>query len=247
MSELSTLDEDAVKRVYARWAPFYDGLFGWLVKAGCRKAMAYVNRSPGKLLEVGVGTGLSLDQYRPDMAVTAVDLSPDMLDRARAKAARLNLTNIQLLPMDAARLEFEDGAFDKVVAMYVLTVVPDPSRVMAELERVCRPGGEIILVNHFSARAGLRRMVERMLAPMASALGWRPEFPVEEVLGQRFLRLTEMVPFGPFGMFALLRFKRTLKPADEGASTRQANGLLGRQNFSSRSRSLAAGLRHLIE
>ncbi len=247
MSKLSTLDEAVVKRVYARWAPVYDRLFGWLVRAGCRKAMAHVNRSSGKLLEVGVGTGLSLDQYRPDMDVTAIDLSPDMLDRARAKAERMDLTNIRLLPMDAARLEFEDGAFDKVVAMYVLTVVPDPSRVMAELERVCKPGGEIVLVNHFSARAGLRAMVERVLAPMAGALGWRPEFPVENVLGQRFLQLTETLPFGPFGMFALLRFERVSEPADEEARARQASGRLDRANFASGFGSVAAGPRHLRE
>jgi phosphatidylethanolamine/phosphatidyl-N-methylethanolamine N-methyltransferase len=247
VGEISTLDEAVVKRVYARWAPFYDGLFGWLVKAGCRRTMAYVNRSPGKLLEAGVGTGLSLNQYRADMDVTAIDLSPDMLDRARARAERLGLTNVQLFPMDAARLEFKDSAFDKVVAMYVLTVVPDPSKVMAELERVCRPGGEIILVNHFSAKTGLRGMVERALAPFARALGWRPEFPIDEVLGQQYLQLTEMAPFGPFSMFALLRFERTLKPADEGASAREAGDRLGRANFATRSRSLAAGRRHLME
>ncbi len=248
MSDLATLDEDVVKRVYARLAPVYDGLFGWLVKAGCRRAMARVNRSPGKLLEVGVGTGLSLDQYRADMDVTAIDLSPDMLDRARAKAERMNLKNIrELLPMDAAQLDFEDGAFDKVVAMYVLTVVPDPSRVMAELERVCKPGGEVILVNHFSARTGGRAVIERMLAPLASALGWRPEFPIEKVLGRRYLQLAEMAPFGPLGMFALLRFERVSRPVDGETCAREIAGHLGRARISARARSIAAGLRHLRE
>ena len=247
MSDVSTLDEEVVKRAYARWAPVYDWIFGWLVRAGCRKAMAYINLTPGRLLEVGVGTGLSLDQYRPDMQVTAIDLSPDMLDRARAKATRLDLTNIQLLAMDAARLEFEDGAFDKVVAMYVLTVVPDPSKVMAELERVCKPGGEIILVNHFAARKGVRGFVEHRLAPMARALGWRPEFPLEKVLGQRFLELTEMVPFGPLGMFALLRFVRLSKPADREASARKVSDHLGGAKIASGPQPVAPGLQHLRE
>lgn len=248
MNEPAALDEMVVKRVYARWAPFYDFIFGWLVKAGCRRVMDYVNRTPGRLLEVGVGTGLSLDKYRPDMEVTAIDLSPEMLARARAKANRLNLKNVHLPPpMDAARMDFEDGTFDKVVAMYVLTVVPEPARVMAELERVCKPGGEVIVVNHFSTRTGVRGLIERLLAPLAGALGWRPEFPIEKVLGQQFLKLADIQPFGLLGMFALLRFERVSRPVDHGASTSQVADHMSRTGPASRARAVAAGLRRLRE
>lgn len=214
MRDLVQIDAAAVKRAYARWAPVYDTVFGSLVRLGCREAMKIVNRTNGTLLEVGVGTGISLDQYRSDISITAIDISPEMLARAEAKAARLGLDNVEaLLPMDAGKLEFGDARFDKVVALFVLTVVPDPEKVMAEMERVCKPGGEVIVVNHFSASSGWRSRAERVLAPLASALGWRPEFPLEKVLGQDRLRLVERVSFGPLGMFTLLRFERLAKPA----------------------------------
>ncbi len=213
MRDLVAIDEATVKRAYARWAPVYDLFFGWLVRAGCRQAMKIINRSPGTLLEIGVGTGISLDQYRSDIEITAIDLSPDMLERARAKADRLNLTNVKdLLVMDAENLEFADNSFDKVVAMYMLTVVPDPGRVMSEMQRVCKTDGEVVIVNHFSATSGPRGMAERLMAPLASALGWRPEFPIERILGQQYLRMAERVSFGPFGMFSLLRFERMQDP-----------------------------------
>jgi phosphatidylethanolamine/phosphatidyl-N-methylethanolamine N-methyltransferase len=184
--------------------------------------MKIINRSPGTLLEIGVGTGISLEQYRSDIEITAIDLSPDMLTRARAKADRLNLTNIKdLLVMDAGQLEFPDNSFDKVVAMYVLTVVPDPGRVMSEMQRVCKPGGEVIIVNHFSATSGVRGMAERLIAPLASALGWRPEFPIEKVLGQKFLQMAKRVSFGPFGMFSLLRFERMQDPVSKENHVRE--------------------------
>lgn len=196
-----------VRLAYKRWAPVYDFTFGKLVEAGRRHAVEIINRRKGSVLEVGVGTGLSLPRYGNHLQITGIDISPEMLNKARARAARHDLDNVmELREMDAGQLEFPDEEFDTVVAMYVMTVVPDPEQVMKELERVCAPGGEVVLVNHFSQEDGVRGFIERAFAPLAATLGWRPVFPVERVLGSSGLRLTDTRSLRPLGMFTMLRF-----------------------------------------
>ncbi|GAB4237942.1 MAG: class I SAM-dependent methyltransferase [Methyloligellaceae bacterium] len=205
--ESVTMDESAVREAYRRWAPIYDFTFGQIAEAGRRHAVEIINRRKGSVLEVGVGTGLSLPCYKPHLEITGIDLSTEMLEKARERVRELGLTHVKALrEMDAAELEFPDGHFDTVVAMYVLTVVPDPEQVMAELERVCAPGGEVILVNHFSQEDGMRGFVEQRLAPLARRLGWRPVFPMERVMGRPELRLAEMRALRPLGLFTMLRF-----------------------------------------
>ena len=210
-AELSTggsvLDLFDVRRAYRRWAPIYDVTFGKLVETGRRHAVEIINRRKGTVLEVGVGTGLSLPRYEKHLQVTGIDISPDMLNIARTRVDEQNLGHVSgLHEMDAGRLEFPDEEFDTVVAMYVMTVVPDPEQVMRELERVCAPGGEVILVNHFSQEEGVRGMIERLIVPLASTLGWHPVFPVERVLGRNGLRLTDTRSLRPLGLFTMLRF-----------------------------------------
>src|SRR5262245_14432377 len=160
------LDEHAIKSVYRRWAPVYDNTFGRVAAEGRKHAVRAINRSQGRVLEVGVGTGLSLPEYRRQLEIVGIDPSPDMLEKARERVAEEGLTNVTgLHEMDAGELKFPDASFDTVVAMYVMTVVPDPEKVMRELARVCRPGGEVMLVNHFSADEGMRGRVERSTAP----------------------------------------------------------------------------------
>jgi len=196
-----------VRRAYRRWAPFYDVTFGKLVETGRRHAVEIINRRKGSVLEVGVGTGLSLPRYGRHLQITGIDISPDMLNKARSRAVRHDLDNVNdLLEMDAGTLEFPDEEFDTVVAMYVMTVVPDPEQVMKELERVCAPGGEVVLVNHFSQDEGVRGFIERLFAPLAKTLGWRPVFPVERVMGSNGLRLTDTRSLRPLGLFTMLRF-----------------------------------------
>lgn len=222
MNELVSLDADAIRRAYARWAPVYDFSFGVIADAGRRQAVDHINNRRGRVLEVGVGTGISLPRYRNSLKVTAIDLSPDMLKRARHRVARDGLDNVEaVLEMDAAELAFDEGAFDIVVAMYVMTVVPDPDKVMEELERVCAPGGEVIIVNHFSQEDGLRGWVEKRLTPLAEKLGWRPEFPIETVMGREKLRLVEKRPLKPFGLFTMLRFVRQTEKAMDPAPRRE--------------------------
>ena len=212
---LSSIDSIAVRRAYARWAPMYDLVFGSLVDFGRRQAVDHINARHGRVLEVGVGTGVSLPHYRRDLKISAIDLSPEMLARARARIAKHGLENIEeVSEMDASDLAFEAGRFDVVVAMYVLTVVPDPGRVMAELERVCAPGGEVIIISHFAQDEGLRGWAERKLAPLSAALGWRPDFSRDNVMTRSGLRLVEERRMKPFGLFTMLRFVREVEWAE---------------------------------
>ncbi len=203
------IDEDAVKSAYRRWAPVYDNTFGRVASEGRKHAVEIINQSRGRVLEVGVGTGLSLPAYRRSLEIVGIDLSPEMLDKARERVAAERLGNVTgLYEMDAGDLKFPDASFDTVAAMYVMTVVPDPEKVMRELSRVCRPGGEVLIVNHFSADEGMRGWVERRMAPFADMLGWRPVFDVERVLVCDDLALMEKRGLRPWGLFTMMRFRK---------------------------------------
>ena len=206
-SRADLLDAVSVRHAYRRWAPIYDFTFGTVAESGRKHAAKIINRRRGRVLEVGVGTGLSLPCYEKHLTVTGIDLSPEMLDKARARVRRQGLGNIDgLYEMDAGALAFPDESFDTVVAMYVMTVVPDAEKVMRELERVCATGGEVILVNHFSQEEGVRGFVERRLAPLASSIGWHAVFALDRVLVCEDLRLAERRTLWPFGLFTMLRF-----------------------------------------
>lgn len=206
---LVEMDATDVRSAYRRWAPVYDKTFGKIVESAVRQVTARANGFSGRLLEVGVGTGLALPHYGPSLQVTGVDLSPDMLRVARKRVANGGRGNIEaLLEMDATALDFPDSTFDVVAAMFVMTVVPDPARVMHELARVTKPGGVVLICNHFSVKDGLRGAVERRLSRFSAKLGWRPEFPVETILVAESLRLQQTVPVRPFGFFTLLEFHK---------------------------------------
>lgn len=218
------MDRGAVLRAYQRWAPFYDQTFGMVADAGRRHAVDIMNRRSGSVLEVGVGTGLSLPRYGNHLNVTGVDLSPDMLKKAEERIVKKGLQNVDgLYEMDARNLDFDDDKFNTVVAMYVMTVVPEPELVMEELERVCAPGGQVILVNHFSQDHGARGWLERRMAPFASTLGWRPIFPVDRVMGCENLQLIERRSLRPLGLFTMLRFPKEPAPKLALARSRPAS------------------------
>jgi phosphatidylethanolamine/phosphatidyl-N-methylethanolamine N-methyltransferase len=203
------MDEEAIRSAYRRWAPVYDHTFGLVAAEGRKHSVEIINQSRGRVLEVGVGTGLSLPAYGRHLEIVGIDLSPEMLEKARERIVEEGLKNISgLHVMDAGALEFADASFDTVVAMYVMTVVPDPEKVMRELARVCRPGGEVIIVNHFSAEEGMRGWVERRMAPFADMLGWRPVFDVERVLVCDDLQLLEKRGLRPLGLFTMMRFRK---------------------------------------
>ena len=203
------IDEDAVRSAYRRWAPVYDHTFGRVAAEGRKHSVEIINQGNGRVLEVGVGTGLSLPSYGRHLEIVGIDLSPEMLEKARERVSGEWLRNVTgLHEMDAGDLDFPDASFDTVVAMYVMTVVPDPEKVMRELSRVCRPGGEVMLVNHFSAEEGMRGWVERRMAPFADKLGWRPVFDVERVMVCDDLQLIEKRGLRPMGLFTMMRFRK---------------------------------------
>lgn len=211
-NKLHEINDDDVKRAYARWAPVYDFTFGKIADSGRLAAVEHINKSNGTVLEVGVGTGMSLPHYADHLQVTGIDLSPDMLALARKRVQRQSLCHVDAIKeMDAGAMTFDDHSFQTVVAMYVMTVVPDPARVMAELSRVCAPGGEVIVVNHFSQTHGIRGVVEKAMARFGDKLGWRPEFPINTIMVCEDLQIVDSVPLKPFGLFTLMRFKKLAK------------------------------------
>jgi phosphatidylethanolamine/phosphatidyl-N-methylethanolamine N-methyltransferase len=219
------LDNDAVAKAYARWAPVYDLVFGAVFERGRKVSIAAAERIGGRILEVGVGTGLSLPEYSWTNHIFGVDLSMPMLRKAKARAAENRLTNVGgLAVMDAQRLGFRDAAFDVIVAQYVITAVPDPEATLDEFARVVRPGGEIILVNHLGAEAGLRAAFEQWFAPVALRLGWRPEFRWQRLAQwaarRSDIRVIERRPMPPLGHFSLVRFARLGASTDAAAEVR---------------------------
>jgi phosphatidylethanolamine/phosphatidyl-N-methylethanolamine N-methyltransferase len=207
------LSHSDVEDAYARWAPIYDRVFTLVMRPGRRAAAAAVNRLGGRVLDVGIGTGLELPMFGDQVRITGVDLSKPMLEIARRRVTELNLQNVDdLLVMDAMNLDFPEASFDAVVAPYVLTVVPDAERTLDEMARVVRPGGEIILVNHIGAERGPIAGIEAWLGRRSAALGWRPQFPWS-IIGDWIARrpdieLVERRTLPPLGLFTLARLLR---------------------------------------
>ena len=211
------LDKAGIAKAYARWAPIYDLVFGAVFDRGRQASIAAAERIGGLILEVGVGTGLSLPDYSRSNRLIGVDLSAPMLRKAKARIAEHRLTNVDgLAVMDAQNLGFADAVFDAVVAQYVITAVPDPDAALDEFARVVKPGGEIILINHLGAEKGLRAVGERAFAPLARRLGWRPEFGFARLsqwaARHGGVRLVERRPMPPLGHFSLIRFARACQP-----------------------------------
>jgi len=207
---IGRIDESDVLDAYRRWAPVYDYTFGLVAGESRRHAVQVLNQRQGRILEVGVGTGLSLPDYKSHLEVVGIDLSPEMLEKARERVNEEKLDHVTgLHEMDASDLKFADGSFDIVVAMFVMTVVPDPEKVMRELSRVVKPGGEVMLVNHFSQREGVRGWVERRMAPFADKIGWRSIFDQSRVEVCDDLQLLERKALRPFGLFTMMRFAKS--------------------------------------
>ena len=181
---------------------------------GRQSTIAEADKIGGRILDVGVGTGLSLSDYSSATRLCGVDISEPMLRKAQQRVRALGLTNVETLAvMDAKNLAFPDGFFDAVVAQYVITAVPDPERTLDDFIRVLKPGGELILVNHIGAETGPRRLFELAFAPLARRLGWRPEFPwarlVDWAAGHGGVSLTERRPMPPMGHFSLIRYRKS--------------------------------------
>src|SRR5215510_10354105 len=203
-----------VEKAYGRWAPVYDLVFGKVFDAGRQSTIAEADRIGGRILDVGVGTGLSLVDYAPTTRICGVDISEPMLRKAHERVRAQKLTNVETLAvMDAKNLAFPDNHFDAVVAQYVITAVPDPEATLDDFVRVLKPGGELILVNHIGAESGPRRAFELAFAPLARRLGWRPEFPWERLVNwaqkHGSVSLAERRPMPLMGHFSLIRYRKS--------------------------------------
>jgi phosphatidylethanolamine/phosphatidyl-N-methylethanolamine N-methyltransferase len=207
------LDRDTITKAYARWAPVYDVVFGAVFERGRQAAIVAAERIGGRILEVGVGTGISLPDYSPANRLCGVDISEPMLRKAQERVDELGLKHVEgLWVMDAEHLNFPDASFDVVVAQYVITTVPNPEATLDEFARVLKPGGEIVLVSRVGAEAGLRRSLEHWFAPAARKLGWRTEFSFERyarwAAKTAGMRLVERRAMPPLGHFSLIRFAK---------------------------------------
>jgi len=215
------MELQAIEKVYRRYAPSYDLYFGAVLEPGRRAVVNAMRCRPGeRILEVGVGTGLSLLLYPRDVQVVGVDVSNEMLDIARERKRRHNLDHVELRCMDGERMTFEDGGFDKVVAMYVMSVAPDPRRLLEEMRRVCRIDGDLYIVNHFRHANPFIGLIESMIAPFSSLLGFHPDFSLEDFVERTGLDVAEKIPVNLLGYWTLLRSrngKRTT--AEKGVLT----------------------------
>ena len=205
------LSRSAVIKTYARWAPVYDVVFGSVFEDARRMAVEASERAGQRILEVGVGTGISLPYYSAKSRVVGIDISEPMLAVARRRVIADRLTHVERLAvMDAEHLLFADASFDVVVAQYVVNTVPHPEVALDEFLRVVRPGGELVIVNRVGATAGSRRAFEHAFQPIAQRLGWRSKFPWERferwVADSPSAYLIERRPVPPFGHFSLIRF-----------------------------------------
>jgi phosphatidylethanolamine/phosphatidyl-N-methylethanolamine N-methyltransferase len=215
------IDKETITKAYDRWAPVYDLVFGAVFERGRHAAIAAAERIGGSILEVGVGTGISLPDYAPTNRIFGVDISTAMLRKAQERVDELGLSHVEgLTVMDGERLSFPDESFDVVVAQYVITTVPNPEATLDEFARVLKPGGEIVLVSRVGAEAGLRRALEQWFAPAARRLGWRTEFAWDRYVRwaerPHGVRLVERRAVPPLGHFSLIRFAKS-----EADSTRE--------------------------
>ena len=194
-------------RTYRLFSGSYDIVFGPVFHPGRKEAVRVANDRPGqRILEVGVGTGLSLPYFRNDSRVTGIDVSAEMLEKARRRVGKQQLAHVDgLHVMDAEHVEFDDNSFDAVLALYVASVVPNPARFAAEMRRVCIPGGPIVLVNHFTSDNWALRWMEKRLAHLARHIGFHADFPLESFLGDSGLTAREIRPSNLFGYWRLLR------------------------------------------
>ncbi len=205
--------KDVMEKAYARWAPIYDVLCGPVFLNGRRAAAKAAQNVGGRILEIGVGTGLSFDDYDASTEITGIDISEPMIARARERLAGGRYPYVKdLRVMDASRLDYSDASFDCVVGQFVITLVDNPEQVLSECARVLRPGGQIILVNHLYSERGIAAALERLLAQKARGLGLRPEFPFHRLQdwaqAHGGAELIERRKVKPFGFYTLVRFRR---------------------------------------
>ena len=179
------LEKRHVQRAYAIYSPVYDFIFDWIFHPGRLTAVQQLGIQPNdRILEVGIGTGLNLPLYPANCQLVGIDLSENMLEKAQAKVAELNLDNVTLKVMDASAMDFADNEFDRVLATYVISAVPDPVGVLKEMKRVTKPGGTLVILNHFRSDKKVMAALEDFVAPVCTRLGWKSNLSLNPLLKQ---------------------------------------------------------------
>ena len=205
---MNTISNAAVVKVYGWYAPVYNLLFGRVLQAGRMELARLLNGdTPQRLLEVGVGTGLALPHYPTGSQTWGVDISLDMLKRAQTLIDEKQLDNVNLICADAEQLPFPDASFDCVAMPYVLSVTPDPAQLLAEVRRVCKPKGRIIVLNHFEG-AGVWKAAERVMAPLADRVGFRTTLSMD-VLNNAQWKITDVRSVNLFGLSKLVDIRNS--------------------------------------
>lgn len=201
------MDLESNNKAYRRYAPIYDAVFGPILHQGRKRIVQGMDCQPGeRILEVGVGTGLSLPLYPRSVDVTGIDVSADMLKRARERVRRRGLANVEAIrEMDALNMDFPDARFDRTVVMYVVSCVADVRRLIDEIRRVTKPGGEIFIVNHFRSEKGIARGIENGLSPLARLLGFHTDLELTAFLEDTGLEADDISRVNLFGYWKLVR------------------------------------------
>jgi phosphatidylethanolamine/phosphatidyl-N-methylethanolamine N-methyltransferase len=192
-------------KLYAEFAPLYDKVFGKIFYNRLEQVIENLGIPPGaKVLEVGAGTGTSFPAYPSHCEITGVDLAPDMLARARQKIQENGWSHIKVMEMNALDLKFPDNTFDYVMAFHVVTVVPDPVRMVAEAKRVCKPGGRIVIVNHFTSEVPLLGSLTQALDPITRWLGWRTDLRLNPFIESTGLRVDKSYKLSKASLYDVL-------------------------------------------
>ena len=177
------LEKRQVERAYELYAPVYDVIFDWIFAPGRAAAIRELALEPSdSVVEVGIGTGLNLPLYPANCRLTGIDLSSEMLDKAIERVQQLTMPNVTLKVMDATSLDFAENEFDKAVATYTISAVPDPVAVLREMRRVVKPDGKIVILNHFRSERRITGWVEDLVAPVCTRLGWKSNLALRPLL-----------------------------------------------------------------
>ena len=202
----AALEKRQVKRAYKFYAPAYDFIFDWIFNPGREAAIQLLDIRRGQqVLEVGIGTGLNLPLYPSDCRIAGIDLSEEMLEKAQEKVVELSLDNVTLKAMDATVMDFGDDEFDSAVATYTISAVPDPVEVLREMRRVVKPGGNIVLLNHFRSQGLLAGRFADLVDPVCTRLGWKSNLHLEPLLKQVALTVDVSAKVNLFNGWRLIR------------------------------------------